>query len=208
MAGGGKDLRSSDLFRTTLSFAAIAIFATGAVLLALSPFAVVVIPGLLGGVIVSLVLWYRGRHSPPPEQVRDVFGSDTRSTDVINFSSVRVAGVGGLGLVIVAATVALEFERVAMTMAIGLLGGSLAAFLLIVRRRRAGLSGDHGDPGARAFLRAGDDAAALRSSRPAADDDQHIGRPPTLAARSRGPRAPEKLSSDPQVLRRRLALHH
>jgi hypothetical protein len=59
-------------------------------------------------------------------------------TDVINIARIRVAGIGGLGLVAMALLVALFVPRIGQELAIGgLLGVGLAAFL-ILRRRRTG----------------------------------------------------------------------
>ena len=68
-------------------------------------------------------------------------------------ASIRVAGVGGLGLVAMALTVALNVPRIGDTLAIGLMLGLALAAGLIVARRRVGpmpSSGRHG--GANAVL--------------------------------------------------------
>jgi hypothetical protein len=177
MTSDGNRTRIAQTLRTALSRAGLATFTAGVVAFAFSPFAVIVIPGVLGGLIASVLIWRRGRHASPPEQMRDVFGSDVRSSDVINFASIRVAGVGGLGLVIVALAVGLQFQRVGIALAMGLVGGSLAAMFMILRRRRTGLSDDHGDPGARAMLPAGeDDATAAKAARGSGDDERHAQR--------------------------------
>ena len=185
MTSHGNRSDTSRTVRTVISMAAIATFAAGVTALAFSPFALIVIPGVIGGLIAAVILWRRGRHAPPSGPVRDVFGSDVSSTDVINFATIRVAGVGGLGVVIVALAVALQYQRVGLALAIGLAGGALAAGLLIVRRRQTGLSGGGGDPRARTILGRGEDAAAADTSARASDDDPHVQRRSPSAAPSR-----------------------
>lgn len=73
-------------------------------------------------------------------------------TDVINAAYVRVAGVGGLGLVAMALVVAWNVPRIGQELAIGgLLGVALAA-VLIVWRRSGPLPASGGRPGANTVL--------------------------------------------------------
>ena len=60
---------------------------------------------------------------------------DDRSTDVINISAVKVAGIGGLGLIAMAAVVAWNLQPIRMAMAIALIAGVAIACALIVWRR-------------------------------------------------------------------------
>lgn len=60
------------------------------------------------------------------------------STDVINASRIRVVGVGGLGLVAMAAVVAIAVPRIGIPLAISAALGILFAILLVALRRRDG----------------------------------------------------------------------
>jgi hypothetical protein len=60
------------------------------------------------------------------------------STNVINIARIRVAGIGGLGLVAMALVIALAVPRIGQTLVAGLVLGLLFAFVLIARRRKDG----------------------------------------------------------------------
>jgi hypothetical protein len=99
----------------------------------MEPITLILVPGILGGVIFAAIIFRLQR----PEGTTDVVRFSP--TDVINAAHIRVAGVGGLGLVAMAAAVALAVPRIRLTLAIGcLLGVGLAAALIYYRRRRSG----------------------------------------------------------------------
>lgn len=103
----------------------------------MDPVTLIVVPGLLGGLVIAvLFFWWQRRSSAPP--VVPSFRSDDASTDVINMASIKVAGVGGLGLVAMAAAVALDVPRIGQTLAIGAVCGLLIAAVMIYRRRSSG----------------------------------------------------------------------
>lgn len=54
---------------------------------------------------------------------------------IMNMPRVRVAGIGGAGLVLVAALVALQYQLISAVIVAGAVGGGLAALLMIVSRR-------------------------------------------------------------------------
>ena len=60
---------------------------------------------------------------------------EERYTDVINISRIKVAGIGGLGLVAMAGIVAWNLQPIRMAMAIALIAGVVIAVSLIVWRR-------------------------------------------------------------------------
>jgi len=101
----------------------------------MDPVTMVVIPGFLGGLAlaaVSIVRQRRQREAPS-------FVVPTRlalSTDIINMATIKVAGIGGLGLVAMALIVAIEVPRVGQTMALGFLLGSAGAVTVILGHRR------------------------------------------------------------------------
>ena len=103
----------------------------------MDPVTLIVVPGFLGGVVIALVFfWWQRRSSAPP--VVPSFHPDQPSTDIINMSSIKVAGIGGLGLVAMAAAVALDVPRIGQTLAIGAVCGAIIAAVMIYRRRSSG----------------------------------------------------------------------
>ena len=106
----------------------------------------IMVPGILGGVVIAVAIAiYRG-HSRSRQSEQRV-PSERLSTDVINMASIRVAGVGGLGLMAMAAAVAWNIPRIGQTIELGFLFGILMAVALIVMRHRFGAmpsSGRHG----------------------------------------------------------------
>ena len=114
----------------------------------------IVVAGVTGGVVVALLLAVAHRLRPGRRQ-SDAFayGSGPGRTDVINIASVRVAGVGGLGLVAVAAALAWSIPRIGQTILFGaLLGVVLAAALILWRRRHGPMPTSGGRPGANTTL--------------------------------------------------------
>lgn len=69
--------------------------------------ALILVSGVAGGAVVALLLTIAHRLRPGQQQT-DAFAkrSEAGRTDVINIASIRVAGVGGLGLVAMAAALA------------------------------------------------------------------------------------------------------
>jgi hypothetical protein len=122
------------------------------VALALSPFGVILVPAVAGGLVVAAVLkWSKPRAQSTP--TRDVFGDNAASTDIINMSRIKVAGLGGLGFVVVAIVTALTVPRIGQVMAIAAIGGTLVALSTIVWRRVHGpLPSDGSTPGAHKLL--------------------------------------------------------
>jgi hypothetical protein len=122
-------------------------------LMAVGPFGFLVIPGVLGGVIAGLIMLRRHRFgsqpatSVPPHTVE----RDLPPTDVINAARIRVAGIGGLGLVAMAVVVGLVFPLTRFALLAGLIGGAIAAWAIVIYRRRRGpiASSEGGLPGAR-----------------------------------------------------------
>jgi hypothetical protein len=116
----------------------------------MDPVILIVVPGLVGGLLLSLVIaaLRGGSRRPTPSVNRDLF-----STDVINMARIRVAGVGGLGLFAMAAVVAWFVPRIGQTLLLGLMLGIVFAGVMILRRRRSGPMPSSGRrPGANAIL--------------------------------------------------------
>jgi hypothetical protein len=116
---------------------------------AIGPFVLLALAGggLVAGMMIAAHAWSHRR-----TYVADVFADDASAPDGINFSRLRVAGVGGLGLVLVAIVVALRFELTAVVMAFGALGGSVGGLLVIALRRHGRLGPGASGPGAHTFL--------------------------------------------------------
>jgi len=73
--------------------------------------------------------------------------------DTINMSSIKVAGIGGLGLVAVAVVTAIFIPTIRVSLTIGAVAGVVFAVVLILWRRKRGplpTSGQH--PGAHELL--------------------------------------------------------
>jgi hypothetical protein len=103
----------------------------------MDPVTLVAIPGIVGGAVIAFVLFRLGKSSRG-EVRADAFRRQPLSTDIINMAHIRVAGLGGLGLVLVAFAVAVSFPRIGLSLALGLVLGGLFAAVLILRRQRTG----------------------------------------------------------------------
>jgi hypothetical protein len=111
-----------------------------------------IIPGIVGGLVVGLLAIGLGRRLRGPSDSGELTNGSL-PTDVINMSSIKVSGIGGLGLVALSAVIALTIPRIGQSVAVGMTLGAIFALVLIVRRRRSGpmpSSGRH--PGANATL--------------------------------------------------------
>jgi len=109
------------------------------------------VPGVLGGIVIAF-LFVRlnlGRHA---RASADAFSREPVSTDVINAARIRVAGVGGLGLVAMALVVAVFVPRIGLSLAIGLVLGGMLAAVLILRRREGPMPSSGRRPGANTML--------------------------------------------------------
>lgn len=115
----------------------------------MDPVIVIVVPGVIGGLAIALLIALQRRSS---KHRADTFGENP-STDVINMARIRVAGVGGLGLIAMAGVVAWFVPRIGQTVVIGLVLGVVFAAVMILRRRRSGPMPSSGRrPGANAIL--------------------------------------------------------
>jgi hypothetical protein len=95
---------------------------------------VFLLPAFIGAAGIAGLLAVLHARPRPAGYTSDSF-RDVAPTDVINVSHIRVAGVGGLGLVVICALIAAEFKQVAATLAAGL-GGGIPLAVYLVRRRR------------------------------------------------------------------------
>ena len=95
----------------------------------------VLVIGALGGCVIAAVMLLVHRRSSP-DTVAVPYRSEPLSTDIINMASIKVAGVGGLGLVAMAAAVAADIPRIAQSVGIGIGLGAAGAVATILWRRR------------------------------------------------------------------------
>lgn len=105
----------------------------------MDPVTTILVPGFLGGLVIAAlyVLWQR-HHPSGPSLTAPSSRSEPLSINAINMASIKVAGIGGLGLVAMAAAVALGVPRIGQTVAVGFVLGVVAAATMIIRRRRTG----------------------------------------------------------------------
>ena len=143
----------------------------------MDPVTLIVVPGFLGGLVIALLVFWRQRRSSSPSVVQP-FRRGEFSTDVINMSSIKVAGVGGLGLVAMAAAVALDVPRIGQSIMIGLALGAVIAAIMIYRRRSSGSLPSSGE-------------------RVGANTTLSIDAPPAASADAERPVDPQRLSTVP-----------
>lgn len=94
-----------------------------------------------GGVIASAVLILSRRRSGLGASLVRHDPFEHSDSDVINMSRIRVAGVGGLGLIGVAAVMAMTFPRIGWSVMLSAVAGVALAIIWIVSRREHGLKG-------------------------------------------------------------------
>lgn len=94
----------------------------------------VIILGFLGGVVIALLLFRMHPRASQVDPLRDL----PITTDVINMARIRVSGVGGLGLVAMALTVALMVPRIRQHLIVSALLGIVFGLVLIWLRRAHG----------------------------------------------------------------------
>ena len=99
--------------------------------------AILLAAGVIGGATLALVATILHVHLPGPAGA-DQFVRRQLSTDVINMANIKVAGIGGLGLVAICAIIAVTIPSIGVSVGIGLVAGALLALVLIYRRRQAG----------------------------------------------------------------------
>jgi hypothetical protein len=98
--------------------------------------ATLMVPAAIGGLALAIFFITFPRRTRRPTV--DVFSAERLSSEVINASRIRVAGVGGLGLVAMALAVAIGVPGVGVPLALGGALGIVLGVVLIVRNRRNG----------------------------------------------------------------------
>jgi hypothetical protein len=102
----------------------------------MEPLLIILIPGVLGGALVAFFLARRpagpamdGR--PVPRRV----ALPPPSPSLINMARIQIDGVGGLGMVAIALTVAIALPWIRLSVLLGLALGAAVAVALITSRR-------------------------------------------------------------------------
>ena len=95
-----------------------------------------------GGAIAVLLIAVRSRRTAftPDRFAGDAFSS----LDLMNTAHVRVAGIGGAGLLLVACIVSLQYQLLTAVMITGIVAGAAGALAVILYRRRTLRAGHHG----------------------------------------------------------------
>ncbi len=130
-------------------------------------FAAFAVLALIGGAATAGVLFTVHAWRPGSGPVGDVLAPGAPPTAIINMTSVPVAGIGGLGFVIVALIVALQFPLTTFALIAGVAGGVTGALFVILRRRDRALPSSSQGPSARVFLREGRDDGPHQDGPPA-----------------------------------------
>jgi hypothetical protein len=141
----------------------------------MDPVSAALVAGLLGGLAIArfIIRLHRTRRA---DLSSDESAKWPLSSDVINAARIRVAGVGGLGLVAMALVVAWFVPRIGQTLIVGMVLGAALAMGLIVYRRRIGPMPSSGRrPGANTIL---------SIDRPLSADDENTTPPPAQHVRT------------------------
>jgi hypothetical protein len=128
-------------------------------------------PGLVGGLFVALWLVIAHRRARAAERAVAA-PTPVFLVDPINAARIRVAGIGGLGLLAMAAVVAAFVPAIRIALSIAAVAGVALAVGLIAWRRRAGPLPSSGQtPGAATiFALESPDAAAVEDPQERASD--------------------------------------
>lgn len=102
-----------------------------------------ILPGLLGGVVVAAVLALLNR--TPTSKLSHHAHLEPISPDAINMAHIRVAGVGGLGMMAVALIIAINLPEIGVAMLIAFTLGIITACALIAGRSRSNARAAGGD---------------------------------------------------------------
>jgi hypothetical protein len=100
------------------------------------------LPGLLGGLILAAVLARLNRRPSSTLSRRPVL--EPISPDVINMAHIRVAGVGGLGMMAAALIIAINLPEIGFALLVAVALGVITAGGLIAYRSRTNQAGGGG----------------------------------------------------------------
>jgi hypothetical protein len=124
-----------------------------------------VLPAVVGGVLLASVLRYVNRS--PSSGVAVQSALEPMSPDLINMAHIKVAGLGGLGMVGAVVVTAIALPQIGVAMIAGVVAGAAVAAGLIVYRVRSSAAngGGHYD-GPETLLALDDRRAPVRPDRP------------------------------------------
>jgi hypothetical protein len=112
----------------------------------MEPLLIILIPGVLGGLALALLIFLnRAFNRPRTPTIVVPRRLESPSPSLINMASIRIEGLGGLGMVAAVVAVAVSDPRIRLaTIAAAILGAGLALVLIAMRRRTGALpsSGD------------------------------------------------------------------
>ena len=150
---------------TVVAAAAIAVAAfTG-------PFAGIAMLGIAGGGLIAAILHWKLLHWTTLPPGPDPFAG-RGPTEIVNMSSVRVTGVGGFGLVVIAIAMVFQFDQAAWLMFSGLTGGIVIALMLRRRHRREGIYPSSRDRGNSMLI--ADEPATTQPARRSRQDAERV----------------------------------
>ena len=115
----------------------------------MEPLVIVLIPGVLGGALIAFFLAHRP--SAPALEGRPVprrAALPPPSPSLINMARIQIDGVGGLGMVAIALTVAIAVPWIRLSVLLGLALGAAVALALITSRRAGPLASSSRHAGA------------------------------------------------------------
>lgn len=119
-----------------LQIAVIAGVGCVALILAMSAhLAAFLVVAAIGGAVLATML-YKDEVPRVESTSHDPFARDVFAADSLNLAHVRVAGVGGAGLLLVSFFVALQYQLLTAALIAGVCGGLMWASALISYRRR------------------------------------------------------------------------
>jgi hypothetical protein len=136
----------------------------------------VLVAGVVGGLAVAFLI---SKLQRPSTSAADPYPG-MPATDVINMAHIRVAGVGGLGLVAMCAAVAIGVPPIGQSIALSAVLGAVFAFWLIAKRRKAGPMPTSGKSSGANNILAIDAASRMRTDsagRPLRQTSASIARP-------------------------------
>jgi hypothetical protein len=104
----------------------------------MEPLTIILVPGLLGGLVIALLIVLGNRRAGRTQATMVPSRLEGVSPHMINMASIKVAGIGGFGLVAMAIAVAIGVPQIRQKIVIGLALGIVTAVIMIVRARRGG----------------------------------------------------------------------
>ena len=104
----------------------------------MDPATFVLLLGFLGGFVIAVFVILSNRRAGRRPIMVLPYRLEQVSPNMINMASIKVAGIGGLGLVAMAIAVALDVPQIGQSIAISLGLGAIVAVVMIVRARRSG----------------------------------------------------------------------